>query len=133
MFTRIFPTQKYQGFRPDQVCFHMSRHVHPTYGTLSTMTSRHDGVDATVNVVNGVNGVNWLLVLACVTSMGLYLFCFVCLYLTTHKIVSQSPRKHASVPPDKRHCRQWMSSLFCGFLPNPLSITYSVDVPVTNL
>ena len=21
--------------------------------------------------------------------------------------------------PDKRHCRQWMSSLFCGFLPNP--------------
>ena len=24
-----------------------------------------------------------------------------------------------SVPPDKRHCCQWMSSLFCGFLPNP--------------
>ena len=33
--------------------------------------------------------------------------------------VSRSPREHASVPPDKRHCRQWMSSLFCGFLSNP--------------
>ena len=31
------------------------------------------------------------------------------------------------LPPDKRLCRQWMSSLFCGFLPNPLSMTYSVD------
>ena len=36
-----------------------------------------------------------------------------------HAGVSRSPREHASVPPDKRHCRQWMSSLFCGFLPNP--------------
>ena len=36
-----------------------------------------------------------------------------------HAGVSHSPREHASVPPDKRHCRQWMSSLFCGFLPNP--------------
>ena len=38
-----------------------------------------------------------------------------------HAGVSRSPREHASVPPDKRHCRQWMSLLFCGFLPNPLS------------
>ena len=36
-----------------------------------------------------------------------------------HAGVSRSPREHASVPPDKRHCCQWMSSLFCGFLPNP--------------
>ena len=36
-----------------------------------------------------------------------------------HAGVSRSPSEHASVPPDKRHCRQWMSSLFCGFLPNP--------------
>ena len=36
-----------------------------------------------------------------------------------HIGVSRSPMEHASVPPDKRHCRQWMSSLFCGFLPNP--------------
>ena len=36
-----------------------------------------------------------------------------------HAGVSRSPREHASVPPDKRHCRQWMSSLFCGFLHNP--------------
>ena len=36
-----------------------------------------------------------------------------------HAGFSRSPREHASVPPDKRHCRQWMSSLFCGFLPNP--------------
>ena len=36
-----------------------------------------------------------------------------------HAGVSRSPREHASVPPDKRHCHQWMSSLFCGFLPNP--------------
>ena len=27
MFTCIFPTQKYQGFRPDRVCFRMARHV----------------------------------------------------------------------------------------------------------
>ena len=33
--------------------------------------------------------------------------------------VSRSPRGHASVAPDKRHLRQWMSSLFCGFLPHP--------------
>ena len=26
-----------------------------------------------------------------------------------HAGVSRSPREHASVPPDKRHCRQWMS------------------------
>ena len=48
-----------------------------------------------------------------------------------HAGVSRSPREHASVPPDKRHCRQWMSSLFCGFLPNPF--TCSVEVPGTNL
>ena len=36
-----------------------------------------------------------------------------------HAGVSRSLREHASMPPDKRHCRQWMSSLFCGFLPNP--------------
>ena len=36
-----------------------------------------------------------------------------------HAGVSRSLKEHASVPPDKRHCRQWMSSLFCGFLPNP--------------
>ena len=54
MFTCIFLTQKYQGFRPDRVCFHMSRHVRPTYGTLSTMTnSRCNGVDATVNACTG--------------------------------------------------------------------------------
>ena len=50
-----------------------------------------------------------------------------------HAGVSRSPREHASVPPDKRHCRQRMSSLFCGFLPNPLSTTCSVEVPGTNL
>ena len=36
-----------------------------------------------------------------------------------HASVSRSPRGHGSVAPDKRHCRQWMSSLFSGFLPNP--------------
>ena len=36
-----------------------------------------------------------------------------------HASVSRSPREHSSVAPDKRHYRQWMSSLFCGFLPNP--------------
>ena len=45
MFTCIFPTQKNKRFRPDQVCFRMSRHVRPTYmymyvRTLSTMTSQ---------------------------------------------------------------------------------------------
>ena len=36
-----------------------------------------------------------------------------------HAIVSRSPWGHGSVAPDKRHCKQWTSSLFCGFLPNP--------------
>ena len=36
-----------------------------------------------------------------------------------HASVSRSPRGHGSVAPDKRHCCLWMSSLFCGFLPNP--------------
>ena len=36
-----------------------------------------------------------------------------------HASVSRSPRGHGLVASDKRHCRQWMSSLFCGFLPNP--------------
>ena len=34
-----------------------------------------------------------------------------------HASVSRSPMGHGLVAPDKRHCRQWMSSLFCGFLP----------------
>ena len=29
------------------------------------------------------------------------------------------PWVHGSVAPDKSHCQQWTSSLFCGFLPNP--------------
>ena len=33
--------------------------------------------------------------------------------------VSRSPWGHGSVAPDKRHCQQWTSWLFCGFLPNP--------------
>ena len=52
-FTCIFLTQKYQGFRPDQVCFRMSRlrrgtsSVHGTCTcTWSMMTSCRDGVDA---------------------------------------------------------------------------------------
>ena len=36
-----------------------------------------------------------------------------------HASVSRSPRGHGSVAPDKRHCHQWRSSVFCGFLPNP--------------
>ena len=44
-----------------------------------------------------------------------------------HASVSRSPRGHGSVAPDKRHCRQWISSLFCGFLPNP----YPWPVPLT--
>ena len=36
-----------------------------------------------------------------------------------HASVSRSLRGYSSMAPDKRHCRQWMSSLFCGFLPNP--------------
>ena len=45
-----------------------------------------------------------------------------CRMTCIHANVSRSPREHSSVAPDKRHCRQWMSSLFrlfCGFLPNP--------------
>ena len=44
---------------PNWVCFRMSRpyqgymYVCPTYGTWSTMTSRCDGVDETVNVCTG--------------------------------------------------------------------------------
>ena len=45
--------------------------------------------------------------------------CDICGMTCIHASVSRSPREHASVPPDKRHCRQRMSSLFCGFLPNP--------------
>ena len=45
--------------------------------------------------------------------------CDKCWMTCIHAGVLRSPREHASVPPDKRHCRQWMSSLFCGFLPNP--------------
>ena len=33
---------------------------------------------------------------------------------------------------DKRHCRQWMSSLFCRFLPNLLSTTCSVCFVLTD-
>ena len=36
-----------------------------------------------------------------------------------HTSFPRSPRGHGSVTMDKMHCRQWMSSLFCGFLPNP--------------
>ena len=36
-----------------------------------------------------------------------------------HAIISRSPWVHGSVAPDKRHCQQWTSLLFCGFLPNP--------------
>ena len=36
-----------------------------------------------------------------------------------HAIVSWSPWGHGSVAMDKRHCQQWTSSLFWGFLPNP--------------
>ena len=39
MFTCVFPSQKYKGFRPDH--------------RLSTMTSRSGGVDATVNAFTG--------------------------------------------------------------------------------
>ena len=53
MFTHIFPTPKYQGFGPDRVGFHMSRNVRPTYGTLSTMTSRRNSVNATMNMCTG--------------------------------------------------------------------------------
>ena len=45
-----------------------------------------------------------------------------CRMTCIHANVSWSPWEHGSVAPDKRHCRQWMSSLlrlFCGFLPNP--------------
>ena len=43
------------------------------------------------------------------------LWCLTCI----HAIVSRSPWVHGLVAPDKRHCQQWTSSLFCGFLPNP--------------
>ena len=36
-----------------------------------------------------------------------------------HVIISRSPWGHGWVAPNKRHCKQWSSSLFCGFLPNP--------------
>ncbi len=36
-----------------------------------------------------------------------------------HASVYRSPRGHGSVAPNKRHYRQWINSLFCGFLPNP--------------
>ena len=36
-----------------------------------------------------------------------------------HAIISLSPWGHGSEAPDKKHCKQWTSSLFCGFLPNP--------------
>ena len=60
------------------------------------------------------------------------------------KTITQSPHKIAATDPylDLRSSlfisrisqwSQWMSLLFCGFLPNPLSTTYSVDVPATNL
>ena len=42
-----------------------------------------------------------------------------CGMMCIHTSVSRSPRGHGSVAPDKRHCRQWMSSVFGGFLPNP--------------
>ena len=42
-------------------------------------------------------------------------WCLTCI----HAIVSRSPWVHGSVAPFKSHCQQWMSSLFCGFLPNP--------------
>ena len=45
-----------------------------------------------------------------------------CRMTCIHANVSRSPRGHGSVAQDKRHCRQWMSSLFplfSGFLPNP--------------
>ena len=35
------------------------------------------------------------------------------------QFVSRSPWVYGSVAPDKRHCQQWTSSLFCGFLPTP--------------
>ena len=35
-----------------------------------------------------------------------------------HAIISRSPWGYGWVAPDKRHCKQWTSSLFCGFLPN---------------
>ena len=49
-----------------------------------------------------------------------------------HAIVSRSPWVHGSVAPDKRHCQQWMSLLFCGYLPykslypRPVPLTYNL-------
>ena len=51
--------------------------------------------------------------------------CDICGMTCIQASVSQSLREHASVPLDNRHCCQWLSSLFCGFLPNPLSMTCS--------
>ena len=42
-----------------------------------------------------------------------------CEMTSIHASVSWSPRGHGSVASDERHCHQWMSLLFCGFLPNP--------------
>ena len=51
-----------------------------------------------------------------------------CRMTCIHASVSRSPRGHGSVAPDNRHCRQWMSSPICGFLPNAL---YLRPVPLT--
>ena len=57
-----------------------------------------------------------------------------------HAGVSRSPREHASVPPDKRHCHQGTSEWngmewneWMDFCLIPLSTTGSVEVPGTNL
>ena len=54
-----------------------------------------------------------------------------------HAGVSRSPREHASVPPDKRHCCQGMEwtewNEWMDFCLIPLSTTGSVEVPGTNL
>ena len=56
-----------------------------------------------------------------------------CGMMCAHASVSRSSRGHGSVAPDKRHSRQWMSSLFLDFCLIPLSTTCSFDVPATNL
>ena len=62
---------------PNRVCFRMSRprqeYIRPTYGTLSMMTSRRDGVDA----VNGEH-VHW--------------FPYLCARITCNFIIQQSVR-----------------------------------------
>ena len=46
-----------------------------------------------------------------------------------HTIVSWSPWAHGSVAPDKRHCQEWTSSLFCGFcLESPESHAISLQL-----